>query len=261
MGDEPVRHETTHAQYAEPDKYDARASLHLRFAVSPNDWPHWCFDQLELPGAASVLDVGCGPGWLWAENADRVPAAWRVVLADSSPAMVQAARRRLGAAFSYEVATVSALPHPDAGFDAVVANHMLYHVADRPRAIAELRRVLRPGGRLLAGTNGEGHLREIDEVAFRWGGTAEACIDLDFSLENGEEQLARAFPAVELRPFEDRLDVTDPEAVVRYIASLPTWDTDVDLDGVRRDVSAAIEQQGSFRITKVTGLFVATAPG
>lgn len=248
------------SQYGEAAKYDARASLHLRFSVSPVGWVRWCFDQMVLPAAARVLDAGCGPGWLWAENAERVPPGWRVTLSDMSMGMVEASRERLGRRFLYEVGVAERLPHRDGAFDATVANHMLYHVPDRAQAIAELRRVLRPGGILFAATNGSAHLAEIDEVAFRWGGTPEACMDLSFSLDNGAAQLAREFASVELRPFDDRLEVTDAEAVVAYVRSLSPWDVTVDFEGLRREVQAAIDRHGSFHITKETGLFVATAP-
>jgi ubiquinone/menaquinone biosynthesis C-methylase UbiE len=64
--------------------------------------------------------------------------------------------------FSMRRMDVQALDLPDAAFDAVVANWMLYHVPDRPRALAEIRRVLRPGGTLFSATNGDAHVREID---------------------------------------------------------------------------------------------------
>ena len=44
----------------------------------------------------------------------------------------------------YAVLDLQALPFPEACFDAVIANHMLYHVPDRPRALAEVQRVLKP---------------------------------------------------------------------------------------------------------------------
>ena len=51
-----------------------------------------------------------------------------------------------------------------ASFNAVVANHMLYHVEDRPQALAEIRRVLKPGGKLFAATNSDSHLAKIRQL-------------------------------------------------------------------------------------------------
>ena len=57
------------------------------------------------------------------------------------------------------------LPFDDGTFDVVVANHMLYHVPDPRRAAAEFARVLRPGGVLLAATNGPQHLDAVADVS------------------------------------------------------------------------------------------------
>ena len=69
---------------------------------------------------------------------------------------------------SIEVADVQDLPFPDASFDAVIANHMLFHVEDRPRALGEIVRVLRPDGRLgiLEITRPGGFLRPFYRVWF-----------------------------------------------------------------------------------------------
>ena len=55
----------------------------------------------------------------------------------------------------------SRLPFEADTFDAVVANHMLYHVPDRAQALAEMQRVLKPGGQVYLATNGLAHLREL----------------------------------------------------------------------------------------------------
>jgi ubiquinone/menaquinone biosynthesis C-methylase UbiE len=61
------------------------------------------------------------------------------------------------------VADAAWIPLADGSMDAVIANHMLYHVSDRRRALAEIHRLLRPGGRLYATTNGLGHMAELRE--------------------------------------------------------------------------------------------------
>lgn len=79
--------------------------------------------------------------------------------------MLQAARQQLGEKrFVYAVADAQALPFADATFDAVIANHMLYHIPDLPRALAEIRRVLKPAGRFYASTIGREHMHELDEL-------------------------------------------------------------------------------------------------
>ena len=95
-----------------------------------------------------VLELGCGPGHFWRDTRDLRPAGWRVVCSDLSPGMVAEARAALAgeAGLSFAAADAQALPLADASFEVVMANFMLYHVPDRPRALAEICRVLRPGG-------------------------------------------------------------------------------------------------------------------
>lgn len=100
-----------------------------------------------LAGAAEVLDVGCGEGQL-ARLAAGVPGVRRVVGVDPTWAQIAEARRR-GGGPAYARATASALPFPDGAFDAVVACLVFEHIGDADAAIAEVGRVLRPGGRFL----------------------------------------------------------------------------------------------------------------
>jgi SAM-dependent methyltransferase len=97
-----------------------------------------------------VLDAGCGEGYMGRLLAER---GARVVGADISDSLLAAARahgdaERLG--LRYTVASLEDLPEPDDSFDLVVCNHVLSDVSDPGRALTELGRVLRPGGRLIA---------------------------------------------------------------------------------------------------------------
>jgi ubiquinone/menaquinone biosynthesis C-methylase UbiE len=94
-----------------------------------------------------ILDAGCGSGPL----TEALRARGAVVSGfDLSPAMVELARRRLGAEADVRVADLGApLPYRDDRFDLVVASLALHYVEDWASALAELRRVLKPGGRLV----------------------------------------------------------------------------------------------------------------
>lgn len=74
------------------------------------------------------------------------------MLTDISPAMVDAAREQLAdvRGVKFECADIQNLPYPDASFDVVIANMMLYHVPDIACGLSEVRRVLRRDGRFFA---------------------------------------------------------------------------------------------------------------
>lgn len=109
---------------------------------------------LALAGDVSgleVLDAGCGPGH-YAQALLRAGAA--VTAFDSSPRMVELTREKVGHAATVQVAN---LDEPldfldDASFDLVVLALVIHHVDDRVAMLRELRRVLRPGGRLVVST-------------------------------------------------------------------------------------------------------------
>ena len=150
-------------QYKTPANLSARAGLHERFSTAPGAWLPWVMDQIALLPGERVLEVGGGPGGLWRENAGRLPAGLQVCFGDFSPGMLRSARERLNGLRGFGFANLDAqnLPLPAGAFDLVIANHMLYHVPDLPRAVRELARMLRPGGRLCAATNGARHMAEF----------------------------------------------------------------------------------------------------
>jgi ubiquinone/menaquinone biosynthesis C-methylase UbiE len=108
-------------------------------------------DLVELiPDNAEVLDVGTGPGVLLVELAERRPDL-RVIGVDLSADMVAAAERnvrRFGDRAGVRVADVAQLPFGDHSFDVAVTSYSMHHWDNPVAAVAELARVLRPGGRL-----------------------------------------------------------------------------------------------------------------
>jgi ubiquinone/menaquinone biosynthesis C-methylase UbiE len=103
---------------------------------------------LALQPGERVLDIGCGPGLLAEEMTEEVGPDGRVDGIDTSESMLAIASRR-AAPVHYATGDALSLPYPDQTFDAAVATQVYEYVPDMPAALAEARRVLRPGGRLL----------------------------------------------------------------------------------------------------------------
>jgi SAM-dependent methyltransferase len=99
-----------------------------------------------LAGARRVLDIGCGEGQI-SRLASRLGAA-QVVGIDPTDAQIVVAHQRAGGA-TYARGEAAALPFRDASFDAAVACLVFEHIDDVDQAIAEIGRVLAPGGRFL----------------------------------------------------------------------------------------------------------------
>jgi ubiquinone/menaquinone biosynthesis C-methylase UbiE len=260
----------TDQQYLKTDQYkdatnlDARVEIHKRFSTNSYGWFNWVFDTLlKLSSDAKILELGCGPAHVWRECSSRIPAGWDITLSDLSSGMVDAAWRNLvvtGRAFQFKEIDAQEIPFANETFDAVIANFMLYHVPDRPKALQEIKRVLRPGGSLIAATAGDNHMQEMMErlrqvhISKIWESYANP-----FTLENGLEQLKSVFPQVSLARYEDHLDVTEIEPIMAYIRSSmrATELSEDELAKVRANLEKEFKEKGNIFITKDSGLFEA----
>jgi ubiquinone/menaquinone biosynthesis C-methylase UbiE len=115
-------------------------------------WARLLLDELALRPGETVLDLACGPGSVTILAAERVGPCGRVSGLDLSPAMLELARAKdppPGAPpIEYREAPADELPFADSSFDVATCQQGLQFFPQRQAALAELRRVLRPGGRL-----------------------------------------------------------------------------------------------------------------
>ncbi len=251
-------------QYQDESNLNARIQLHDRFSINKYGWFPWVFDQLRLSPESHILHLGGGTGLLWLKNLNRIPTGWDITLSDLSPGMLQEAQRNLRDRqrhFEFAVIDAQAVPFEDESFDAVIANHMLYHVPDRTKALLEIRRVLRPGGRFYASTIGRAHLQELSELVHRFDPCADpwgADFADSFLLENGLDQLSEWFSRVTLHRYEDDLVITEAKPLVAYVLSGATESVlaDKELEFVEF-VEQELALHGAINVTKDYGLFEA----
>jgi ubiquinone/menaquinone biosynthesis C-methylase UbiE len=251
-------------QYHDASNLDARVVIHQRFSTNPYGWFKWVFDHLlKLPQNARILELGCGHANLWKENVDRIPAGWNITLSDLSPGMVDAAWRNLvvtGRPFKFEEIDAQSIPYAAEMFDAVVANHMLYHLHNRPKGLADIKRVLKPGGCLFAATVGEQHLKEMNDWMSRVSEDRLSTVShLPFQLETGAEELREYFARVTMEWYSDNLEVTEIEPIVAYIRSGFSSEDIIESELVKlqQELKSELAQKGKIFITKDAGLFKA----
>jgi SAM-dependent methyltransferase len=195
-------------------------------------------DAVAAASPAAVLEVGCGWGELAQKIHDEVDV--EVVATDLSPHMAALAR---SAGIEATVADVQELPFADETFDVAVAAWMLYHVPDIDRGLAELARVLRPGGRLVAATNSVTHLQELRVLV----GSGRSTIQ--FSRESGDEILARHFARIDREDIDGELEFADRAAVEEYVRA------SISMSPFVGNLPTTVDEP--FRARRATSVFVA----
>jgi SAM-dependent methyltransferase len=225
-------------QYATEEGLAARASLYL-YTGTGSDARDVVLNELRVARPRRVLEVGAG----WGELAERVQLELEcdVVALDLSPRMVELTRERGVEALQGDVQD---LPCADEAFDAVVAAWMLYHVPDLDRGLAEIARVMRPGGVFVAVTNGANDFAELWELVGRDMSTRM----LSFRAETGEEHLRRHFAAVKRHDLVAPVSFADSDTMRRYVGSSTLG---------REYVDRVPQLESPFVATKVIAVFVA----
>ncbi|MDY7105788.1 MAG: class I SAM-dependent methyltransferase [Actinomycetota bacterium] len=257
-------------QYRDDARFRRRTFIydHVELdAPAPTSFADWVLDRIPWTGTETVVDVGCGNGAYLGPLARR---AERVIGVDLAAGMLRSAARHSGGA-SLVLADAQQLPLADDRADAVVAAHMLYHVPDIRAAVTECRRLLRPGGMLLAAANGRDDKSEIVDL---WTSAGTNVIGAAFEpprwsrrfhLELGEPLMAELFDDVSVYRLPGRFRFTEPTPVIRWAETLRdgtepliderSWDEV--LAELERLVVAHIEAHGTFVVTKDSGVLVA----
>lgn len=253
------------AQYSDSRKLAARARLNSEYTITETPWFAWVAQQLPLKTNDRVLDVGCGPAWFWEYAAGHHPYGLDLVLTDMSQGMVDEAVARCQAlrfgSVKGQQADASVLPFDDGAFDAVIAMHMLYHVPDPAVAIAEMHRVLKPGGVLAVTTNGANNMRGLYELTTVFGSAPSDPAAAAFGYNAAEKLLHDRFGNVKKAQHPARMRITDPEVVFLALTSYPPGDTasEAQLAAFREAIDQAFQRSnGVLEVEKETGLFVST---
>jgi len=252
-------------QYQDAGNLNARIRLHIEFSTNKYGWFPWVFDRYDLPEKCRILELGCGPGDLWGENMHRISPGWEITLSDFSPGMLEKAQQNLAGEthpFAFKIIDAQSIPYDAKHFDAVIANHFLYHVPDRPKALSEIQRFLKDEGLFFCSTVEENHLHELPKLLAKFDPNIESVFRIEenhFTLEKGKPQLQEWFSHVELHRYPDDLLVTEADALVDYVLSSVRSGLD---ENNRDDFKRFIEQEmttngGKIHIKKDSGMFKA----
>jgi ubiquinone/menaquinone biosynthesis C-methylase UbiE len=224
----------------------------------------------------TIVDVGCGNGMYLAELARR-GFAGRVLGVDLSLGMLKAARERLSGigtagdasgrdgsikartpVASLANADATVLPLGDGVADLALAPHMLYHVPEPVDALRELRRVTRPGGRVVIVLNGAGHLRQLRSAVAAARGDDVKAMGERVTLDKGESLARSVFPTVTRHDFVAELRVPDAGPIANYVRSMSGTSHHADPGRVTETVLATFPRspEGHYVITSHVGCLI-----
>lgn len=224
-------------EYASEERLATRNETYRRLTEGVNA-EELAFEAVAECGPQRLLEVGCGMGEFAVRAVQELGT--ELIALDISPRMVEIARER---GVDARVGDVQALPFADGEFDCVVANWVLYHVPELDRGVAELARVLAPGGRLVAATLGDGHMRELWESL---GG--EPTSGLSFQSGNGDAVLRPHFASVERRDAFGAVVFPDADSLRAFVGATTA----------RAHLASAVaEISEPFRTSSAHAVFVA----
>lgn len=260
--------------YATDAHLRLRQEIHDKYSIPNRSFAEWALSCLPLQGTERILDVGCGTGLYYYKLMARWPTCQYVGLdlltgmLDKNPAV----HRVQGDAIY--------LPFPNASFDVVMANHMLFHVSDIDQAIQEMRRVMKPQGLLMTATNSTQTMPELQVLMRRAivmlsrGTSSQVRAPSQpsdaFALENGTRYLSRYFFGVVRHDFPSALVFPQAEPAMEYLESTrdlrePQLPPDVLWDDVmvimRQQINQLVKHLGELVVNKQTGVLIATDSG
>lgn len=220
-------------QYSTPDRLAARADAHRRYSEQPGTFDEWVIGLLDVTPSMVVADVGSGFGLY---HPALGPNMGRIVAIDSSPGMLKAVAKQaaeLGLPVETLQANAERIPLPDACCDRVMCNHVLYHISDIKAALRELKRIARPGGRVIAATNATGRVPGDR-----------------FTLDHFD-LFQSVFPGATLHVREDAFRFPTAEDAQAYFETMDLLD-----DERRQAIDIDIAASGIYRVPKTAGCFV-----
>lgn len=256
-------------QYKDDAKLNKRLQIHS-YSDNKTGLYNFISEKLVIKDSDKILELGCGNGELWKNiinTKGNIKA--NITLSDISEGMIKKAQQNLKEVttnnLDFKTFDVHDIPFENDTFDIVIADHILYHASNIELAIAEIKRVLKPNGKLYASTIGKGHMRELIDLVkiYRLPIIFEPDTVADtFGLENGHRLLQEHFKNVELFFYKDSLRIPKAQPVITYIESLGEVDYNKyinkrRLDRLVTELERRLEIDKNIYISKNSGMFVA----
>jgi SAM-dependent methyltransferase len=265
-------------QYATDVNLRIRQDTHNKYSIPNRSFAEWVLKRAQLRGGERILDVGCGNGIYFDKiqqnelDLDYVGLDLLKSMIQNHPLTQMDGKLLLGDA--------QEMPFEDDCFDLIMANHMLHHIEDIDKSIAEIRRILKPSGLLVVATNSHNTMPELQVLMrraivllTRTGAAQVRAPQMPsdrFALENGTLFLSNHFYTVVRHDLPGALVFPDVEPAMAYLESTrdlrePALPEDVIWEDVmmimRQQINQLIKHLGELVINKYMGVLLASDDG
>ncbi len=249
------------SQYVNSSNINARIRLHNEYSKNTQGWFPWIYEQCHIQENMRILEIGCGNGELWKDHLEDLPNHVHITLMDISEGMIRDVKRILkdDHRFAYVVGDCQKLDFQEK-FDLIIANHVMFYLDDIPKVLNDCAKLLKENGMMLVSTYGKNHMKEITELVQSFNSNimlSKEALYERFGIENGEEILRQSFSLVELKRYEDAIEVDEVEPLISYILSCHGNQNQLLLDHYKEFhtfVSKKVSR--GFGITKDAGVFI-----
>lgn len=250
-------------QYQDDSKFSKRQNFHDQYSTNSYGFRNWMFDKYTLFDSCKILELGCGNGRMWDEKYKDLPLNSQLILSDFSEGMCKVVKEKHKQHENIEIKKIDIqeIPYKDDCFDIVIANHMLYHVPNVNKAIEEVYRVLKKGGKFYASTLGTNGFQKYLNQKFKQFNSQMDYFNIEdwaFTLKNGREVLSKKFDDITKYEYEDSIEISDENILVDWIfTSVVLQDLDKSqFEGLAECFAKDKDEKGVIHIPKHIGCFV-----
>lgn len=248
-------------QYRSTNSLLKKIELHNKFSTNSLSWYAWIYQQIDFSKANKLLDIGCGNGELWKQN--KINLRHReFFLTDINKSMLEETSSTLHEEFNYMIMDCENITFKKEYFDVVIANHVLFYIGNVDKGLKEIHRVLKNDASFYCTAYGARHMKEIEELVKMYNADIylmESKLYEKFGLENGEQMLANYFREIELRMYQDVLQINDPKTLMEYIMSCPGNQNEIigkDIAKFKDFISQKIKEKSYIEVKKEVGIFI-----
>lgn len=251
-------------QYNNDDNFKTRQEFHKKYSTNKYGFSNWEFEQYRLFEGCKILELGCGNGKMWDTKHELLPKDTTLILSDFSQGMVDIVKEKHknhNNVLTCQI-DIQDIPYEDESFDIVIANHMLYHVPDVEKAIAEIYRVLKHNGIFYASTLGMNGFQKWLNKSLKEFNSIMDYFNIEkykFTLGNGYDMLKNKFENVEMIEYKDSIEIDNTKDLVKWIfSSMALFDEDKEqFNGLEEHFEKYKDKNGKINIPKQIGIFIA----